>query len=157
MRPDIILRTLITVRWLHNRWCNSILRTGLGPGCYRFSTLTFCEWHSRKKLLVSRILAHNSRWFVHWWSMACVFLYPPPPPPPPYFQLYASMNWDIRSSSNGLSPVWRQAQTLTGNPIGNCRCQLLASRALKMSCYISQSARSIESSCVVNYIYGPSD
>ena len=37
-----------------------------------------------------------------------------------------------------------KAQTLTGNPTGNYRCQLLASRALNMSCYLSQSARSIK-------------
>ena len=43
-----------------------------------------------------------------------------------------------------------KAQTLTGNPTGNYRCQLFASRALNMSCYFSQSARSIESRCVVN-------
>ena len=42
-----------------------------------------------------------------------------------------------------------KAQTLTGDPTGNYRCQLLASRALNMSCYFSQSARSIESRCVV--------
>ena len=42
-----------------------------------------------------------------------------------------------------------KAQTPTGNPTGNYRCQLLASRALNMSCYFSQSARSIESRCVV--------
>ena len=42
-----------------------------------------------------------------------------------------------------------KAQTLTGNPTGNYRCQLFASRALNMSCYFSQSARSIESRCVV--------
>ena len=42
-----------------------------------------------------------------------------------------------------------KAQTLTGNPTGNYRCQHLASRALNMSCSFSQSARSIESRCVV--------
>ena len=47
-----------------------------------------------------------------------------------------------------------KAQTLTGNPTGNYRCQLFASRALNMSCYFSQSARSIESRCVVNVLYG---
>ena len=41
-----------------------------------------------------------------------------------------------------------KAQTLTGNPTGNNRCQLLASRALNMSCSFSKSARSIESRCV---------
>ena len=41
-------------------------------------------------------------------------------------------------------------QTLNGNPTGNYRCQLFASRALNMSCYFSQSARSIESRRVVN-------
>ena len=38
-----------------------------------------------------------------------------------------------------------KAQTLTGNPSGNYRCQLLAARALNMSCSFNQSARSIES------------
>ena len=42
-----------------------------------------------------------------------------------------------------------KAQTLTGNPKWNYRCQLLASRALNMSCSFSQSVRSIESRCVV--------
>ena len=37
-----------------------------------------------------------------------------------------------------------KAQTLTGNPTGNYSCQLLASRALNMSCTFSQSVRSIE-------------
>ena len=45
-----------------------------------------------------------------------------------------------------------KAQTLTGNPTGNYRCQLFASHALNMSCYFSQSARSIESRCVVNHM-----
>ena len=44
-----------------------------------------------------------------------------------------------------------KAQTLT-NPTGNFRFQILASRALNMSCYFSQSVRSIESSCVVKSI-----
>ena len=44
-----------------------------------------------------------------------------------------------------------KAQTLTGNPTGNYLCQLLASRALNMSCSFSQSAHSIESRCVVMY------
>ena len=43
-----------------------------------------------------------------------------------------------------------KAQTLTGNPNGNYRCQFLASRALNVSCSFSQSVRSIESRCVVN-------
>ena len=38
---------------------------------------------------------------------------------------------------------------LTGNPTGNSRCQALVSRALNTSCYFGQSARSIESRCVV--------
>ena len=42
-----------------------------------------------------------------------------------------------------------KAQTLTGNPTGNYRYQLLSSRTLNMSCSFSQSARSIESRCVV--------
>ena len=37
-----------------------------------------------------------------------------------------------------------KAQTLNGNPTGNYRCQIFTSRALNMSCYFSQSARSIE-------------
>ena len=45
-----------------------------------------------------------------------------------------------------------KAQTLTGNPTGNYRCKLFASRALNMSCYCSQSARSIESRCVVKTV-----
>ena len=40
-------------------------------------------------------------------------------------------------------------KVLTGNPTGNSRCQALASRALNTSCYFGQSARSIESRCVV--------
>ena len=50
-----------------------------------------------------------------------------------------------------------KAQTLTGNPTGNYRCQLFASRALNMSCYFSQSARSIESRCVVKVMNMPAD
>ena len=42
-----------------------------------------------------------------------------------------------------------RAQTLTRNPTGNYRCQILASCVLSMSCSFSQSALSIESSCVV--------
>ena len=38
-----------------------------------------------------------------------------------------------------------KAQILTGNPTGNSRCNILASRALSMSGYFDQSARSIES------------
>ena len=41
-------------------------------------------------------------------------------------------------------------KVLTGNPTGKSRCQALASRALNTSCYFGQSARSIESRCVVN-------
>ena len=37
-----------------------------------------------------------------------------------------------------------KAQTLTGNPTGNYRCQLLASHALNLSCSFSQSACSIK-------------
>ena len=40
-------------------------------------------------------------------------------------------------------------KVLTGNPTGNSRCQALASRALNTSCNFGQSARSIESRCVV--------
>ena len=40
-------------------------------------------------------------------------------------------------------------KVLTGNPTRNSRCQALASRALNTSCYFGQSARSIESRCVV--------
>ena len=43
------------------------------------------------------------------------------------------------------------AKTLTGNPTGNYRWQLLESRALNMSCSFSQSARTIESRCLVIY------
>ena len=43
-----------------------------------------------------------------------------------------------------------EAQILTGNYTGNFRCHALASRALNMSCNFGQSARSIESRCVVN-------
>ena len=43
-----------------------------------------------------------------------------------------------------------KAQTLTGNPTGNYSSQLLASRALNMSCSFSQSVHSIESRCVAN-------
>ena len=42
-----------------------------------------------------------------------------------------------------------KAWTLTGNPTGNYRCQLLVSHALNMSCSFSQSMCSIESRCVV--------
>ena len=42
-----------------------------------------------------------------------------------------------------------EAQTLTGNSTGNSRCHAFASRALNMSCSFGQSARSIESRCVV--------
>ena len=45
------------------------------------------------------------------------------------------------------------AQTLTRNP--TWRCQVLAFRALNMSCSFDQSARSIESRCVVKEISGP--
>ena len=48
-----------------------------------------------------------------------------------------------------------KAQTLTGNPTVNYRSQLLASRALNMSCSFSQSVRSIESRCVVIYTKQP--
>ena len=41
-------------------------------------------------------------------------------------------------------------KVLTGNPTGDSRCQALTSRALNTSCYFGQSARSIESRCVVN-------
>ena len=44
-----------------------------------------------------------------------------------------------------------KAQTLTWNPTGNYRYHLLASRASNMSCRFSQSARSIESRCVVMF------
>ena len=47
-----------------------------------------------------------------------------------------------------------KAQTLTGNPTGNYRSQLLASRALKMSSSFSKSARSIESRFVVKSVSG---
>ena len=47
-----------------------------------------------------------------------------------------------------------KAQSLTGNPTGNYRCQIVASRALNMSCSFSQSARSIESRCVVMWTNG---
>ena len=54
------------------------------------------------------------------------------------------------------TPSWKmlmnnkfRPQTLTGNPTGNYRCQILASRALNMSCSFSQSARSIQSRCVI--------
>ena len=40
-------------------------------------------------------------------------------------------------------------KVLTGHPTGYSRCQALASRALNTSCYFGQSARSIESRCVV--------
>ena len=43
-------------------------------------------------------------------------------------------------------------KVLTGNPTGNSRCQALASRALNTSCYFGQSARSIESRCVVTWL-----
>ena len=42
-----------------------------------------------------------------------------------------------------------EAQTLIGNPTGNLRCHVLALRILHMSCRFGQSARSIESRCVV--------
>ena len=42
-------------------------------------------------------------------------------------------------------------KVLTGNPTGDSRCQALTSRALNTSCYFGQSARSIESRCVVIY------
>ena len=42
-----------------------------------------------------------------------------------------------------------KAQTLTGNPTGNYRCEHLASRSSNMSCSFSQSTCSIESRCVV--------
>ena len=45
-----------------------------------------------------------------------------------------------------------KAQTLTGNPTGYYRCQLIAPRALNISCSFNQSARSIESRCVVIHI-----
>ena len=43
-------------------------------------------------------------------------------------------------------------KVLTGNPTRNSRCQALASRALNTSCYFGQSARSIESRCVVKCV-----
>ena len=42
-----------------------------------------------------------------------------------------------------------KAQTLTANPSGNVRCHVLKSRALSVYCSFGQSARSIESRCVV--------
>ena len=45
-----------------------------------------------------------------------------------------------------------KAQTLTGNPTRNNRCQLLVSRVLNMPCRFGHSARSIESRCVVRVI-----
>ena len=48
-----------------------------------------------------------------------------------------------------------KAQSLTENPTGNSRCRDLASRALNMSGYFDQSARSIESRCVVNVLIVP--
>ena len=43
-----------------------------------------------------------------------------------------------------------KAPTLAGNPTGNLRCYVLASRALSMSCSFGQSERSIGG--VVKYI-----
>ena len=45
-----------------------------------------------------------------------------------------------------------KAQTLTGNPTGNYRCQLLASRAL-MPFNFSQSVRSIEAGAWLRCTY----
>ena len=47
-----------------------------------------------------------------------------------------------------------KAQTLTKNPTGNYRCQLLASHALNMSCNFSQSACSIVCMCMVKIKHG---
>ena len=44
-----------------------------------------------------------------------------------------------------------KAQTLTWNPSGYLCCHVLASRALNMSCSFGQSARSIESRCLVTH------
>ena len=53
--------------------------------------------------------------------------------------------WATTSSKMLIENKFK-AQTLTGN----YRYQLIASRALNMSCSFSQSVRSIESRCVVN-------
>ena len=45
-----------------------------------------------------------------------------------------------------------EGQTLTGNPIGNPRRHISASRALNMSYCFGQSARSIQKGCVVKAI-----
>ena len=45
-----------------------------------------------------------------------------------------------------------KADTSTGNPTRNSRCNTLASHALNMSCSFGQSARLIESRCVVTWV-----
>ena len=46
-----------------------------------------------------------------------------------------------------------KAQSLNRKPTGNSRSHILASRALNLAGYFDQSARSIESWCVVIYDY----
>ena len=48
-----------------------------------------------------------------------------------------------------------KAQIITGNPIGNYRCHLLASCALNMLCSFSQLACSVDIRCMVNAFYDP--
>ena len=59
----------------------------------------------------------------------------------------------IRASWKMLMNNEFKADTSTGNPTGNSRCHTLTSRALNVSCSFGQSARSVESRCVVNLIY----
>ena len=49
-----------------------------------------------------------------------------------------------------IDNIFEEAQSLTGNPTERSRCHALASRAFNMSRGCGQSARSVESRCVVS-------
>ena len=75
--------------------------------------------------------------------------------------LYDVLVWRAQGFPLTISKSWKMlmnnkfnAQSLNRNPTGNSRCHDLASRALNMSGYFDQSARSIESRCVVRHLTG---
>ena len=62
---------------------------------------------------------------------------------------HASAFYKSNNIVKNVDNIKFKAQTPTGNPTGNYRGQLLATRALNMSYNFSQLERSIESRCVV--------
>ena len=63
--------------------------------------------------------------------------------------VYSSRDVILVVEKKMLSNDKFQAQSLTGDPTVNWRCHALASHALNIYCSFGQSARSIESRCVV--------